>query len=387
MTYTTMRKSLQTIVTIGAIGCVAVACQFEKEINLTDASHSERQKMIGETCVAHSECLSARCEKISDGYRCTAACESNAACPNLAGWSCGGSGTCECTPTGKKPNVCAVDGDCDGQPDKVSVAEVCNDEDDDCNGTVDDIAAEAEGAAQYYPDGDKDTYGDASQGKWACHALEGWVTSAMDCNDDDAAIHPKAKEVCGNALDEDCDGEQNDIDVCGVFPKDVQDVHNINLSSGTVKLCGEHPTVDASQDVVEIVAKQDLDEVKFTIRLRGSPVTNKCQTYKLTMGTPGESHKVVYVYRIPAAECGELPMSELYLAGVKQSSTTAEMSFNQGAQGTPGHVAYTLKKNEFYSQLPSFYELRTCVSPTAKAEDGAPECAGSGDSCQAPVRR
>ena len=35
---------------------------------------------------------------------------------------------------------------------------------------------------------------------------EGYVDNNKDCNDDDAAINPKAKEVCGDGIDQNCSG-------------------------------------------------------------------------------------------------------------------------------------------------------------------------------------
>jgi hypothetical protein len=39
--------------------------------------------------------------------------------------------------------------------------------------------------------------------------------SSEECDDGDASINPGATEVCGNAVDEDCDDETDDEDECG----------------------------------------------------------------------------------------------------------------------------------------------------------------------------
>ena len=54
-------------------------------------------------------------------------------------------------------------------------------------------------------DKDKDGYGDN-------------CTLGPDCNDNDASVHPGAKEVC-NGKDDDCNGKVDDNETCGVIPE------------------------------------------------------------------------------------------------------------------------------------------------------------------------
>ena len=39
---------------------------------------------------------------------------------------------------------------------------------------------------------------------------DGHTTCAGDCDDGNAAVHPGRSEVCGNSLDDDCDGTVNE---------------------------------------------------------------------------------------------------------------------------------------------------------------------------------
>ena len=58
-----------------------------------------------------------------------------------------------------------------------------------------------------YRDADGDGHGDVSSPiSGECTQPAGYVASSDDCNDSNAAIHPGAQEVAGNAVDENCDG-------------------------------------------------------------------------------------------------------------------------------------------------------------------------------------
>ncbi|MFT3948705.1 MAG: MopE-related protein [Agriterribacter sp.] len=78
----------------------------------------------------------------------------------------------------------------------------------DCN----DNDANINPATIWYKDGDNDGYSDGTT-KTQCDQPAGYKLKAQltatsgDCKDDNAAVHPGAPEICGNGIDEDCDGK------------------------------------------------------------------------------------------------------------------------------------------------------------------------------------
>ncbi|MCB9674809.1 MAG: hypothetical protein H6737_06805 [Alphaproteobacteria bacterium] len=87
--------------------------------------------------------------------------------------------------------------------------EVCDGVDNDCSGAADaeDPNVDPDDVSTWFPDGDGDGFGDAQhEGILACSAPEGAVQDATDCDDRDAEVNTDAEEVCGDNVDNDCDG-------------------------------------------------------------------------------------------------------------------------------------------------------------------------------------
>ena len=104
----------------------------------------------------------------------------------------------------------ATGGDCNDQDASIhpDAAEVCDDRDNDCDGTVDGGSADA---TWWYADSDGDGYGDPDVAAEACEAAEGYVDNDADCDDTSDAAYPGHPELCGDGLDNDCSGEQADV--------------------------------------------------------------------------------------------------------------------------------------------------------------------------------
>jgi len=100
--------------------------------------------------------------------------------------------------------------DCDDTTEFISpiASERCDNVDNDCDGEIDED--DARDAVTYYPDTDNDDYGDESAPVTKCSQPRGYVEDGTDCNDGDEDIHPGACEVCGDDIDNDCDG----VEVC-----------------------------------------------------------------------------------------------------------------------------------------------------------------------------
>lgn len=99
--------------------------------------------------------------------------------------------------------------DCDDHnPDVYPGApELCDGIDNNCDGIIDFGVPNS----TYYVDADGDGYGDAAGTLVTClpDPPQGYVTNADDCDDQDAAIHPGAQEIC-DGIDNDCNGDIDD---------------------------------------------------------------------------------------------------------------------------------------------------------------------------------
>jgi hypothetical protein len=95
--------------------------------------------------------------------------------------------------------------DCDDGDAAISPAasEVCDGDDNDCDGSVDE--AGATGLLTLYLDADGDGYGVSGSTTASCTVPSGYSATADDCDDADAAENPAALERC-DGDDDDCDG-------------------------------------------------------------------------------------------------------------------------------------------------------------------------------------
>ena len=110
---------------------------------------------------------------------------------------------------GDGDGVTSCDGDCDDADpaNHPGNTEVCDGQDNDCDGLVDGDDGDVVPDVPWYLDADGDGFGDPSQVEYACDAPPGYVADATDCDDGDVDSYPGAPEQWYDGIDQDCAGD------------------------------------------------------------------------------------------------------------------------------------------------------------------------------------
>ncbi len=154
-----------------------------------------------------------------------------------------GDGYCDVAMTvvGNPPICSAGIGDCNdtvgtihpGQPDLCG-----NLKDDNCDGQTDE--ENSTGCTNYWVDSDKDTFGGGNPKCLCLPSANYLVTKGGDCDDNNKKVNPSLIEICGNNIDDNCNGTQNDQNAqgCTDFYLDLDgDGSGANSIGNTGKQC------------------------------------------------------------------------------------------------------------------------------------------------------
>ena len=170
-------------------------------------------------------------------------------------------------------------GDCDDADPSVNpgAVEVCNGIDDDCR--PDNDAVER----AWYPDADGDGFG--GEPVVTCLAdTSGWSEVGGDCDDEEALAAPGLVEVCGDGLDNDCDGRVDCLD----------DAVIESLADAPVRILGSSD----SEGLGRGLAVLDLDgdgavELFATVSVFGSGIPEEVWTFDPVSGTREDGELLV----------------------------------------------------------------------------------------------
>ena len=113
--------------------------------------------------------------------------------------------------------------------------ELCDGEDNNCNGETDEDSA-TDGLT-FHRDADADGFGTPGDSTSACAAPDGFVADSSDCDDHDDDIHPDATEEC-DGEDNNCNGETDEAGAIGTaawYP-DV-DGDSYGTTTGAISAC------------------------------------------------------------------------------------------------------------------------------------------------------
>ncbi len=110
--------------------------------------------------------------------------------------------------------------DCDDLDANMNHDDVDLDGIDSCDGDCDDLDPVAQFEQDWYTDADGDGYGDGVVVGFSCNAPGPGTAPAsagIDCDDKLDTVHPGAEEICGDGIDDDCNGSDGSCGPIGSF--------------------------------------------------------------------------------------------------------------------------------------------------------------------------
>ncbi len=134
--------------------------------------------------------------------------------------------------------------------------EICDRQDNDCDGETDEDAGET-----YYLDQDGDGYGMSTHTKKSCSRPDGYAPVGGDCHDHNSNIHPEAEEVC-DGLDNNCtDGLHDEGDAIFYLDSDGDGYGDSNLTTMDCSLPNGYSPLGGDCDDLNIYINPEAEEV------------------------------------------------------------------------------------------------------------------------------
>ena len=153
--------------------------------------------------------------------------------------------------------------------------------DDDCTGTSND--PDALGCEQWFADLDEDGFS-GDDALCLCEAEAPYTgVNSKDCDDSDASVSPDAEEVCGNGVDDDCDGTAGACGLTGRQSLSEADViiegASVEARYGTTIAGGGDLTGDGVADA--LISSYHWSSLKGRVSLVAGPLTEDTTTADL----------------------------------------------------------------------------------------------------------